>query len=212
MLGLMKRKIRIGAAWLGATALSVLIASAAVAGIRDRVVETPVALGLPTTTSTTVPLDPSTSTTIADVPTTALPSTTSTTTSTTEPPDVTVTTVAGSPVTTTTEPPAATTTTTAPPQTTTTFAVTHKTYDMVGGTVILAIGDSEVTLVSATPRPGFSADYEHTGPDEVEIKFVSGDHKSKLEAHWEDGELKVDIDEESDDDDDDDSESDSQDD
>ena len=212
MLGTMNRQLRVGLAWLGATALSVLLASAAVAGIRDRVVETPVALGLPATTSTTVPLDSVTSTTLTDAPTTTVPaSATSTTTSTTAPPPVTVTTVVDSTVTTTTAPPAATTTTTtAPPQTTTTVAVTHKTYDMVGGTVILAIGNGEVSLVSATPRPGFSADYEHTGPVEVEIKFESGDHKSKLEAHWESGELKVDIDEESDDDDD--SESESQDD
>jgi hypothetical protein len=60
-----------------------------------------------------------------------------------------------------------------------------------------------VNLVSATPRPGFSVDYEHTGPEEVEVKFVSGNHKSKLEADVEGGELRVDIDEETKDDDDD---------
>ena len=67
---------------------------------------------------------------------------------------------------------------------------------MIGGTVILSFGGGEVHLVSAVPRPGFSADYEHTGPLEVEIKFESNDHKSKLEAKFENGELKVDIEEE----------------
>ena len=61
---------------------------------------------------------------------------------------------------------------------------------------MLAIGNGEVNLAGATPRPGFTADYEHTGPDEVEIKFVSSDHKSKLEANFEGGELRVDIEEE----------------
>lgn len=76
------------------------------------------------------------------------------------------------------------------------MALTNKTYDLIGGTVILSLGGDEVHLVSATPRPGFTADYEHTGPVEVEIKFESNDHKSKLEAKYEDGELKVDVEEE----------------
>lgn len=61
---------------------------------------------------------------------------------------------------------------------------------------MLAFGNGQVNLVSATPRPGFSADLEHTGPTEVEVKFESNDHKSKLEARIDDGELKVDTEEE----------------
>ncbi|MCP4963119.1 MAG: hypothetical protein GY925_28110 [Actinomycetia bacterium] len=74
--------------------------------------------------------------------------------------------------------------------------MTSTTYDLIGGTVILSHGGGEVHLVSATPRPGFIADFEHTGPKEVEIKFESNDHKSKLEAKYEDGELDIDIEEE----------------
>ena len=51
-------------------------------------------------------------------------------------------------------------------------------------------------MVSATPRPGFSVDAEHTGPVEVEVKFESNDHKSKLEAYIENGELRVETEEE----------------
>lgn len=91
-----------------------------------------------------------------------------------------------------------------PPQTTTTAAdIEYQTFDLIGGSVTLAVGGGEVNLVSATPRPGFSAEYEHTGPREVEIKFESTDHKSKLEAKFEDGQLAVDIDEEPHDEDDD---------
>ncbi|MEA2002845.1 MAG: hypothetical protein U9N84_13305 [Actinomycetota bacterium] len=203
----MRRYLSIGAAWLGATVISVVIASAAVAGIRDRVVDAPVAIGLPTTT-TTLAADPG--------PTTSSPVTKSiveassttaevaTTTEATLPPEstttsTTTTTTAAPP--TTTEPPVATTTTTAPPTTTTT-PVSYATYDLIGGTVILAAGDGEVNLVSATPRSGFRVDLEHTGPEEVEIKFESNDHTSKLDAKWEDGELRVKIKEEDSDDDD----------
>lgn len=191
----------IGFAWLGATAVSVVIAAAAVAGIRDRVVETPVAIGLPSTTSTTMPFETDTSSTTGEtpVPTSATSSTTTTTTtSTTEAPAVTTTTVVES-SSTTAPPTTTTTTTTAPPSTTTTTttaAVTNQTYDLIGGTVTLTVGNGEVNLVSAVPRPGFDTDYEHTGPKEVEIKFESNDHKSKLEAQWENGELKVEIEEE----------------
>ena len=62
---------------------------------------------------------------------------------------------------------------------------------------MLAFGNGEVNLVSATPRPGFSVDPEHTGPDEVEVEFVSNDHKSKLEARVVNGELDVETEEES---------------
>lgn len=204
----MRRYWRIGVAWVGATALSVAIASAAVAGIRDRVVETPVAIGLPSTTATTVspttvpPLSVLEGTTTTVAPTTTAAPTT-TVTSTTEAPATTETTV----VTATTAPPATTTTTTttttAPPQTTTTLALDYETVDLIGGTVILSYGNGEVRVVSATPRPGFTYEAEHTGPVEVEVKFVSNDHKSKLEAHVDNGELRIDKEEEPHDDDDD---------
>ena len=205
MLGEMRRYLGLGLAWLGATAVSVLIASAAVAGIRDRVVETPVAIGLPTSTTTTVvsgnsALDPAP---VANVPETST-ATPSPTTTAAPPASTTTTTVLVAdetvPATTTTTAPPPTTTTTPP---TTTVPIAYPTYDLVGGTVVLSIGDGEVNLVSATPRPGFSVDYEHTGPEEVEVRFVSSDHKSKLEADVENGELRVDIDEEPHDEDDD---------
>ena len=74
--------------------------------------------------------------------------------------------------------------------------MSYSTHDLKGGTVVLSFGSGEVNLVSATPRPGFSVDPEHTGPIEVEVKFESNDHKSKLEAHVEGGELRVETEEE----------------
>ncbi|MDJ0499193.1 MAG: hypothetical protein QNJ89_15270 [Acidimicrobiia bacterium] len=203
----MRKYLGIGAAWLGATVLSVLIASAAVAGIRDRVVETPVAIGAPTSTTTTV-VGEATTSTEAPSTTVAVPSTTTSSTATTtlpsETPAVTVTAPSESttttppapPPTTTTAAPPTTTTTTTPPTTTTTAPISYSTHDLIGGTVVLASGNGQVNLVSATPRPGFSVEAEHTGPDEVEVKFESNDHKSELEAYFRDGELRVETEEE----------------
>jgi hypothetical protein len=197
MLGWMKRYLGIGVAWLAATVLSVVIASAAVAGIRDRVVETPVAIGAPTT-STTVPLITDVTTPVADPTTTSFAPTTSQAPATTEAPPATSTTVVDSDATTTTAPPATTTTTTttAPPQTTTTVATTNQTYSLTGGTVTLSVGNGEVWVVSAVANAGFDTDIEKAGPDEVEVKFESNNHKSELSAKFENGELRVEKEEE----------------
>ena len=150
------------------------------------------AIGPPSIIATQLATSASAGSVVTTTPVTEAPTITSTTT--TEAPVTT--TVVETSVATTTAPPAITTTT-APLQTTTTVAVLkYQTFDLVGGSVTLSVGDGEVNLVSATPRPGFSAEYEHTGPSEVEIKFESNDHKSKLEAKIENGELKVDTEEE----------------
>jgi hypothetical protein len=188
----MRRNIGIGVAWLAATALSVFIASAAVAGIRDGVVETPVAIGAPTTAPPAAPAT-TTSSTVADPVAT---------TSTSATPQAPTSTTAAPPQTTTTAPPAATTTTapaptttTAPP-TTTTSAVTYQTYTLIGGTVTLSIGNGEVRIASAVANAGFDTDIERNGPRQVEVEFESNDHKSELSAHFENGELEVKTEEE----------------
>lgn len=192
----MKRYLGIGAAWLGATVLSVFIASAAVAGIRDRVVEAPVAIGPPTTSTTQAPADTTTSTVLETPSTAAAQPTTEPSPSTTEPTSETTTTIVESATTTTATPVTTTTTTTAPPQTTTTAAPRYLTYPLVGGTVTLGVANGEVWIVSLDPAAGFDADIEKDGPDEVEVDFESNTHKSELSAKFEDGELKVKTEEE----------------
>ena len=177
MLTKMRKYIGLGAAWLIATGLSVIIASAAVAGIRDRVVETPVAIGPPTTSTTLAPTGATTSTAL-DVPPT-LPATSDAPPATEAP--TTTTTVEGA-VTTTTAPPQPTTTTTTVSQTTTTVALTYHTYTLIGGTVTLSFGNGEVRVASVAPNAGFDADIEKGGPVEVEVDFESNDHKSELSA------------------------------
>lgn len=196
MLDKMRRYLGVGVAWLGATIVSVAIASAAVAGVRDRVVETPVAMGAPTTTTTVAS---------ATTSTFAATTTTSTTTSTTEPPATTSTTS------TTVADVEQTTSTTAAPETTTTTSTTttttvapspsYETYSLVGGTVTLAWGDGVVSVAAVDPNLGYRAETEQEGPAEVKVEFESNDHKSVLRAYFDDGEPKVTKNEEGDDDD-----------
>lgn len=164
----MKRGFGIAAAWVAATLISVLIATAAVGSVRDRVTDEPTAVATtspgPSPTGTTVP------------PTTTTPPTT-------------------------TSVPPATTTTTVPPTTTT--PPESRRYDLIGGSVVALIGDGTVSLQSAVPAPGFSVEAKATGPDEVEVEFRSDEHRSKFKADWEDGELRIDIDEKNEGEDDD---------
>jgi hypothetical protein len=66
----------------------------------------------------------------------------------------------------------------------------------VGGTVTIAVGNGEVWVVSAVANAGFDTDIEHAGPNEVEVKFESNQHKSEFSAKFDNGELEVEKDEE----------------
>lgn len=208
----MKRYLGIGLAWLGATVLSILIASAAVAGIRDRVVDAPVAAGAPTTTTTEVvpgtstastttattePVAESSSTTSTSVVTTTAGPVTTTVTSTSEPAQPSTTTSPTASTTTTTTAPPTTSTTTIPPTTTTTTAPPTRIeyYKLTGGQVWLRVGSETVEVSSIKPNGDFSTEIDNWGPPTVEMAFVgiNNDHRSELTAEIEDGELKVDI-------------------
>ena len=67
---------------------------------------------------------------------------------------------------------------------------------MIGGSVTLSVGDGVVSIASLAPAAGFRAEIEKDGPKEVEVEFVSNDHKSELSAKFEGGELKVEKEEE----------------
>jgi len=46
------------------------------------------------------------------------------------------------------------------------------------------------------PNAGFTVEVEDDGPGEVRVEFSSESHESEFRARWEDGELRIDIDEE----------------
>jgi cytoskeletal protein RodZ len=58
-----------------------------------------------------------------------------------------------------------------------------RTYQLVGGTATLRFQPAGVTVVSATPNPGFAVEVEPQG-NGVEVSFRSGSHRSKVEAQW----------------------------
>ena len=202
-------------AWTVATLAAVFIAAAAVGSVRTQVTDAPSAPVRTVATSLTAASSPSESPaapagapsedeTIAlggppvfesdsadgDVPTTTMldveedggtsgtksPAATSTTTSTT-PSDVAV----------------ATTTTEAPdddsdtPTTAATQGVSRQTFDLIGGTVVVEVGQGTVVFVGASPRDGFTVEVDERGPERVVVKFESEAHTSKFVALFEDG-------------------------
>lgn len=179
--------------WIVATSLAMLLASQAVALVRDQVTDRPsraaTTRALETTTSTTVeqPASTSTTTTLAETATTLAETTTTTlgeTTTTTQPEATTTS------VTTTSLPDSSSTTTT-------TTANQEETFHLVGGWATIRCAGNEVTLATYSPNPGYQVDIESAGPVEVEVKFeeAGGDHRSKLEVHCNDGVLDPELEE-----------------
>ncbi len=193
----MARRFVLFAAWLGATALAVVVASAAVGTVRTEVTDQPsaaepfvaatIAAGATTTTIPTTVTDPSTSTTSTvvddpadEVPSTTLESSTTTLGSSTRDDD---------------EDDDPVPTTTVPTQTSTTAASVTKTYNLPGGTVTISASDPDVRFVGASPAAGYTIEVEDRGPDEVKVEFEGAGGESKFAATWDSGELRIDIDE-----------------
>jgi len=190
----MRRFLGILAAWVAVTLAAVTVATAAVGNVRDQVTDAPTR---PTIGATIATLATTTTTTEAPRITTTSSEPPATTTTTEAPKETTTTTEPPKETTTTTAPPKETTTTTEPPkETTTTTAPSEvRRYDLVGGSVVILVGDGEVHLRSAVPAPGFAYEKGSDGPEKVELSFTSEDHTSHFQAHWKDGKLDVKIDE-----------------
>ena len=203
----MLRRLAFAGAWVGATALAVLIAAAAVASVRTGVTDQPRAAEPFTRTQVTVAAA-TTSTTVSGATTTTQPggsTSTTTATTTTTPPGETTTTPPGE--TTTTQPggstlttttsttvPGATTTTTEAPPTTTTSTIPPSetlTYSGTPGQVTIRSAEPDVWFVAAAANFPFMAEVKDTGPNEVSVEFESEDEEWRFQAKWEDGELEV---------------------
>lgn len=207
--GAMRRKIVSVAAWLVATAASILLATAAVGNVGGWSGDRPIPLQASVSslvTPTPTPTTPTPTTTQVPPSTTAVPSTTVATTAA-------PTTIATGSVAATTKPPESPTTTKAPPPSTTSTSTTTTTTtappggdeyfesrQLIGGWVQLRINRDNVYLDAAVPEPGFTVDVEHNGPETVEVEFKSESHDSKLHAKVHDGELDIKVEEEAEDD------------
>lgn len=99
----------------------------------------------------------------------------------------TIATIPSSTTSTTSSTPASPTTTVAGPTPTTASASETRTYPLIGGTVTLRFSPSGVTVVVATPNPGYDVEVEPYGPNGVEVEFENATHRSKVEAWWDGG-------------------------
>lgn len=189
MANMKKRRIGLLAAWVAATAMATVLASQAVALVRDQVTDRPsraaTTLALETTTSTTGP--PTTADALA------LPSSTTTSRGGTTSTTVTATTSSTQP--------AATTTTKPPTTSTTTGANQEETFYLTGGWATVRCAGNDVALTTYAPNPGYKVEIKSAGPEKVEITFeASGDdHESQLEVRCDSGVLKPKINEHEDD-------------
>jgi len=201
--GRMKRGIGFGIAWVGATAVAILIAAAAVGSVRSQVTEVPTRLGSPSSAAlAATPLEASPDQVadpgVASTPTApvGVPPTTAISPAASE--------GSGTTVPTESTPPTSTTPPTSVPSQTSTTTTTSttvppdsysKTYDTEGGWVTIIVSGEDVTFGGGQPATGWTIEVEDYGPDEVEVHFEENDGEGEVEfeASFEDGELEVSI-------------------
>jgi hypothetical protein len=61
-------------------------------------------------------------------------------------------------------------------------ASTSQTFSLIGGTVMVTCTGNAITLNSATPNSGFSIDQEENEDGQVEVRFRSDSHESRLQV------------------------------
>lgn len=66
-------------------------------------------------------------------------------------------------------------------------APSNKTYDLVGGTVTLRFSAAGVTVLAATPKPGFSVEVSSAHDNGKRVEFENDDHRSRVDAWWDGG-------------------------
>lgn len=184
---------KIAAAWVGATVVAVVIASAAVGSVRSQVTDGATPLGSPdvvalaegiTSVSGTL-TEPSGdgTTTSGPSPVTEVNSSTSTRPETNTP----STSVASNG--------SSTTSTTSATTTTATSEKYARTFDTAGGSVRVVVDGQSVTFGGAVPKTGWSIELKDPGPNEVKVEFEQngGAGELRFSAKVEHGELKVEI-------------------
>ena len=160
--------------------VAILVAGTAVLTNRSEganKIETPAASSIPddtTTRPTTTTTRPSTSTTRGTTTPTTTPATT---------PDSTPDTTPSGGVT------PGTTPGTAPAP----VAPTTKTYTTVGGNAVIRLQNPNVTLVSYSPAPGYTATVNKSGPDEVDVRFTNGENEARIRVRFHEGQLEEDL-------------------
>jgi hypothetical protein len=68
-------------------------------------------------------------------------------------------------------------------------APTTKTYTTVGGSAVVRLQDPNVSLVSQSAAPGYTATVHKSGPDEVDVRFDNGENETRIRVRFHDGML-----------------------
>jgi hypothetical protein len=168
------------ALWLAATVLATTAVWAGTGAIGDAArSDTDLVVAETSTTTTAVPASPTSPPPTSSPPTTLTPAPT--------------TTLPGAPPPTGSSPGAAPGTTSPPrpglPTSIPALPVLGetRTYVLTGGTVTVRFASDAVTVVLATPNPGFGVDAEQRGAVAVRVEFESDQHRSRLDASWSGG-------------------------
>lgn len=202
-------RYRLLTAWVIATVASILVAFAAVASVRTAIADPPSALLLPDSPPPTIELPP-----LSEIQQTTVPDPEVGDGAPVAAPEDgseagVVDAVGESDLekATTTQPAAETSATPAQPvpttsaQTTSTteapvpapFTDEYETYETDGGWVTLRSDGQGVFLESASPKPGWTAQTEGSGPEHFTVVFKGDDQEIHFKVEFERGEVKVDI-------------------
>ncbi|MEY2464474.1 MAG: hypothetical protein QOH64_2612 [Acidimicrobiaceae bacterium] len=60
-------------------------------------------------------------------------------------------------------------------------------YNLQGGSIGVRCSGSSIALVYSSPAPGFSAEVESAGPSEVDVRFESDNHRSRIKVQCSSG-------------------------
>jgi hypothetical protein len=165
------------AAWLAAGVAAVALATVGVSMVGDQVTgRRPSPLSADEVRSELAAESVTTTTTPAGVTDSSVPPEASTSTSVAAPTTPIHTPPRVGPTTTTTT----TTTQPAPP-------AEKRSYTLVGGTATLQFTAGGVTVVAASPNPGYSVETERTHDNGIRVEFRSDAHRSRVEGWWDAG-------------------------
>jgi hypothetical protein len=70
-------------------------------------------------------------------------------------------------------------------------ATSTRTFSLIGGTVVVTCTGNMISLDSASPNPGFTIDTEQNDGGQVEVRFRSDSHESRLEVTCQNGSVIV---------------------
>ncbi len=85
-----------------------------------------------------------------------------------------------------------------PPASTPVASPGEQTFDSVGGSARIKFQDGQLSVVSTSPNSGYVVEIEAGGPTEIEIRFESDSHESRIKVQVEDGQMRVRVEEEDD--------------